>query len=95
MNFTSTKEDDDINRKLDRILGTCSNVRDHIELTLKKNNTETDKTLLYEEINTIAGNLNSVMKSTDAFFRYYLVVPNTTVRDESNFINFSSSYGQY
>jgi hypothetical protein len=83
MNFTSTKEDDEMNRKLDRILGTCSNIRDNIEIALKKNNTERDKSLLYEDINLIAGNLNSVMKSTEAFFRYYLVVPNTTVRDDS------------
>ncbi len=83
MNFTNTKEDDEINRKLDRILGTCSNIRDHLELTFKKNNTERDKAVLNDDINIIAGNLNSVMKSTEAFFRYYLVVPNTTARDDS------------
>jgi hypothetical protein len=81
MNFT--KEDDEVNRKLDRILGTCSNIRDHIELVLKKNNTESDKTLLFDDINTIAGNLNSVMKATEPFLRYYLVVPSNTSRDES------------
>ncbi len=79
----NTRDNNEIVRKLERILGTCSNIRDEIEIIIKKNNTEEDKSIISEDINRIAGNLNSVMKSTEPFFRYYLIIPNTTERDDS------------
>jgi hypothetical protein len=79
MNFSI--ENDEIVNKLDRILGTCSNIRDNIDLTIKKLNIEEGYDIV-PNLNSISMNLNSVMKSAEPFFKYYLVIPNNTDRDD-------------
>ena len=49
----NTRDNNEIIRKLERILGTCSNIRDEIEIIIKKNNTEEDKSIIADDINRI------------------------------------------
>jgi hypothetical protein len=86
MNFSSTRENDEIINKLDRVLGTCLNIRENIDLTIKKLTLSNDIDIT-DNLNTIAANLNIVMRSADPFFKYYLAIPNNVERDDSKYFS--------
>lgn len=82
MNISSTRENEEILRKLERILGTCSNIRENIESIISKDPDKYSESEMIEDMNVISHHLNTVMKSCDPIFNYYLVVPNNTENDE-------------
>ncbi len=83
--ITNVRENEDIIKKLERILGICHNTRDNIEKMITKYSTNFEgykEPELKEDLNLVSANMNTVMNFVDPIFRHYLVVP-TNIENEN------------
>jgi len=89
MKFSEIRENEEILKKLERILGTCLNTRDSIEYMINKY-TDISPNLkeseLIEDIGIISSNLNNILHSSDPIFKHYIVVPNTTENENGKIV---------
>ncbi len=70
------KENEDVVKKLERILDICNNTRDNIEKMIAKYSShEAD---INEDLNSVSVNLSAIMNFIDPIFKLYLVMPNNT-----------------
>jgi len=80
MNIQSTggRGDNEIKKKVDIILGTSKNLRELINISINKNANDVDIT---EDLTSIANLSNNLMKLSERYLQYYMVIPNTTTND--------------
>jgi hypothetical protein len=81
MNISKIRENEEILRKLERILGTCSNLHENILAMINKETMYSSDEML-EDINIVSHHLNTIMTYCDPIFNYYLVVPNSVEIEE-------------
>jgi hypothetical protein len=86
MNFSTTRENEEILKKLDRMLGICLNTRDNVDYMLNKYNNMsniTNDNELMEDIGIVSNNLSTIMSGSDPILKHYIVVPNTVENENS------------
>lgn len=100
--ISNVRENEDIMKKLERVLGICSNTRDNIENLIVKysgNISDYNEAGLKEDLIVISANMDSILKLVDPIFRHYLVLPNTIENDNGIkliiIFQFSSSFTKY
>ena len=83
--ITNIRENDDLMKKLERILGICTNTNDNIEKMIARyssNFENYNEQELKEDLNLVSANLNTIMNFIDPIFRQYLVVPSTLENED-------------
>lgn len=79
--ISQSRENENYMKKLEIILGICSNTRENIENMIIKyssNMLNYNEKGIKEDLIVVSSNLDAVMKLVDPIFKLYYVLPSTT-----------------